>query len=312
MAARSSVNTLSPPQARDARAFAPADSEALLDALGRLQRELDVLRGREEAQLAALHRLEEQLHHAATVQRDLLPARLPRVKGLEVEVFHRSAETIGGDAYDCFRLDDHRVAFVLSDATGHGVPAALLSSYVQRSLRGGGTSPPDEVLRDVNTDLLGRNLSECQFVAALFAVYDETERVLRWARGGAPYPVLVRPGESPRSLVSEGPLVGACDSPEFQVVEFRLQAGDTVFFFTDGLEAVAPSPADAATTTETTRGTSRVPSSSIDGRELTWLGVLGRGSVADAVDVLRARTESLATSEAALDDVTVFALRCAG
>lgn len=312
MAARSSVNVLAPFQAAATRPAPRADAAALLESLERLQREFDLLRAREEAELAALRHLEEQLHHAATVQRDLLPATLPAIRGLDVDVFHRSAETLGGDAYDCFRLDDHRIAFVLSDATGHGVPAALLSSYVQRGLRGRGTSPPDDVLREVNADLFGRNLSECQFVAALFAVYDETTGVLRWARGGAPYPVLVRPGEPPRALVSEGPLVGACDSPVFEVAEWTLADGDTVFFYTDGLEAVAPVVADLATQTAAARSTTHREGPPSNSREMRWLGELGCRPISEAILSVRTQTESPAKTGAMLDDVTVFALRRTG
>lgn len=289
-----------------------SDPNALLLALERLQREFDELRLREEAQVAALHRLEEQLHHAATVQRDLLPAKLPEARGLDVRVFHRSAETLGGDAYDCFRLDDQRVAFILSDATGHGVPAALLASYVHRGLRGRGVIAPDEVLRDVNADLLGRNLSECQFVAALYAVYDEHGRTVRWARGGAPYPILVRPGTAPARLVSAGPLVGACETPTFEITECSMTAGDTLLLFTDGVETLTRSantkvaiPGPAATSKQT-------PFPCPTDAELAWAGELAQGSPDAAVSAIIAQSEGLARNHATVDDITVFILRCTG
>ena len=81
----------------------------------------------------------------------------------------------------------------VADATGHGIPAALLTVYIKRALRGKEIEngsyrilSPDEVLSRLNDDILDARLSECQFVAAVYAVLNTTTLELTVARGGAP------------------------------------------------------------------------------------------------------------------------------
>lgn len=190
-----------------------------------------------------VHRIDDQLRLAASLQRNL-QAPLPTVDGLDVHAFYRPADIISGDAYGVHRLDETHVAVTVADATGHGLPAGLLSTFVKRSLRGKELTStgyrllePDEVLVRANADILETQLQECQFVTALYAVYDESTRTIRWARGGAPYPILVRRGDRPRQIISNGPLLGAMTRARFEIVEHQLDPGDTLIFHTDGLDA---------------------------------------------------------------------------
>jgi hypothetical protein len=122
--------------------------------------------------------------------------------------------------------------------------AGLLATYVKRSLDStgltqneDGTPPPNEILAGLNKHILDIQLEECQFITAAYVVYNERTRLMRWARAGAPYPILVRPGEQPRELVSSGPLLGVLPEARFEVAQRQLSPGDTVVFHTDGLDA---------------------------------------------------------------------------
>lgn len=219
--------------------FGDAQSELLA-----LQLEVDLLRHREAAQRADIRRLDDELRLAASLQCDL-HASLPAAKDVDIHVLYRPADVISGDTYDVTRLDESHIAITVADATGHGLPAGLLSVFVKRSLCGKELTgdgyrllDPDEVLARANADILGTELQECQFVTALYAVYDETTRILTWARAGAPYPILVRAGEPPQHLFSDGPLLGVLPHAPFEMVELRLKPGDTVLFHTDGLETL--------------------------------------------------------------------------
>jgi serine phosphatase RsbU (regulator of sigma subunit) len=223
----------------------PAQSaESLVGSMNSLRARLNELMRREQLQLATIKRLESQLREAGAMQRAFLPERIPDIKGIKVEVLYRPADHVSGDIYAVHRLDDTHVAFAVADATGHGLGAALLSALIHPSLRGSERAgsaarlfEPDEVLLRVNEDILGVGLADCQFVAALYAVYDEQTGIVRWARGGAPYPVLVREGQPVAALISEGPLVGTFESPHFEVAELRLEPGDRFMIFSDGAEA---------------------------------------------------------------------------
>ncbi len=160
--------------------------------------------------------LDGQLRLASQVQRDLLPDPLPNLDGIDCRTLYCPAGYVSGDTYDIARIDETHVAISLADATGHGVPAALLTVLIKHYFRGKEVLdgsyriiPPDEVLSRLNRDLIDTNLSQCQFVAGLHSVYDTTTRHIVWARGGAPYPILIRQGQFARQVRSAGGLIGA-------------------------------------------------------------------------------------------------------
>jgi hypothetical protein len=225
--------------------FAPPAAVTLTPRYGSsLEREVDALRRRDAAQQSVIERLDAELRLAASLQRSL-HSPPPAVDGVDFHTLYRPAYMVSGDTYELARLDDSHVAVSLADATGHGVSAGLLSVYVNRSLRGAETHggrhrllSPDEVLTRANSDLLDAELQDCQFVAGLYAVYCEPTRVIRWARAGSPYPILIRHGEAPRQLSSNGPLLGVLPGARFEVCELQLNPGDSLLFHTDGLDAL--------------------------------------------------------------------------
>lgn len=194
---------------------------------------------------AVFEHLDEQLRLAGQVQRDLLPNPMPVSASASFHALFLPVDHVSGDIYDVVRLDESHLAVSLADATGHGMPAALLTVLIKRSFRGKTIEngsyrimEPGEVLANVNRELLEMNLSHCQFVTGLHGVYDEEGRCLRWARGGVPHPVLVTCDADPAFVRSTGVLLGAVERPLFDVVEQPLQPGDKVYFYTDGLEAL--------------------------------------------------------------------------
>jgi len=269
---------------------------------GALQRELEELRSREEKYKEDISRWDQQLRLASVIQRDLLPSRLPAIDGLDVHILYHPLDMLSGDSYDVIRLDDSHVAFSLSDATGHGLPAALLSAFVKRSLRGRERMDrgerflePDEVLARVNSDLLDTELEECQFVAALYAVYDVATRTIRWARGGTPYPILARCGRRPDRIISEGPIVGACNGPRFELVERQLDPGDTLIFHTDGLEALL------------LKDQAHLGCCGLDRTD--WFHALGRRSLLHQLEEVQERLVNFHEADGSADDVTILALQ---
>ncbi len=293
-----------------------------------LLQEVQTLRQREQAQRVALQRLQDQVRSAAELQQDLLPARLPSVRGLQIHTLYRPAETVSGDLYDIVRLDAHRVAFTLADATGHGLPAGMLSALAHRSLAGKHAVHPAQVLEQANQDVLDLQLPDCQFVGAVYAVFDEMSRELTWARGGLPYPILVRDGCA-RQVSSTGPALGAVEAASFELVRLILRPGDRVLFHTDGVDAVlchspsspkgegpgervAPSPSKA----EGARGGSpkgwgegKAPRLCHDLTQTGWFAQLARRELARQLPDL---DDCLAAARRAfheIDDLTVVALQ---
>lgn len=194
------------------------------------------------AQRRTIARMRDQFDRAAALQRDL-QAPMPPVAGAVLQTLFRPAGDVSGDSVHAARLDESNVAIVLADAAGHDLAAGMLSMVVMQSLRSAGRNAstgsacdPARVLLQANEDLLDAGLTDGSFVTAVYAVYHETTRTLRWARAGAPHPILVRRHHPPNRLASQGVVLGAVRRPHFETGEVRLQPGDAVVFHTDGLD----------------------------------------------------------------------------
>ncbi|HUU83436.1 MAG TPA: PP2C family protein-serine/threonine phosphatase [Phycisphaerae bacterium] len=269
--------------------------------LSRLRDEVAELRERDRIRGDSASHFDTQLQLASQMQRDLLPHPLPQVRGARLHTLYRPADHVSGDIYDVLRLDDSHVGLSIADATGHGMPGALLTMFIKRTMRGketyGGAShllSACEVLEVLNRELLEAHLTQCHFVTALYATFSEDTRRVCWARGGAPYPILIRPGLPAQQLRSDGTLLGVLEEPQFERVELTLEPGDVMVFHTDGLDALL---------LDRTR-----PGRYDDITETPWFKSLRCGSIADHLAQIRDRLEETSPSGWPVDDLTIVAL----
>ena len=200
-------------------------------------------------------RLVREAHEAGELQRELLPTRPLAIPGFSTRVVYRSAGEVSGDMYGFARIDTDRSAIWLADVCGHGLPAAMLTGFVKQclsdstALSRGQRDEPEGVLHRLNGELLRQELSGCNFAACSWAVVDHRSHRVSWARGGTPYPLLLRQGQAAAELRSAGTVLGAIDEPELQRCSVTLEPGDSVIFHSDGLDALlrgdAPLPLDS-------------------------------------------------------------------
>ncbi len=221
-----------------------ADVLALLALVSKLQNEIHDLKEQQEQLSENYQYLDEQIRLASQVQRDLLPGSTD-FQNIDFHTLYKPIDCVSGDIYDITRLDETHLGISLADASGHGMPAALLSVFLKRSFAGKEISgdsyrilDPTEVLYKVNRELLETNLKQCQYVTGLHAVYYEPARTLTFARGGMCYPILIRKNEPAKQLRSEGPIIGALEESSFESMTVYMEPGDSILFYTDGLEAL--------------------------------------------------------------------------
>ncbi|MHC4711810.1 MAG: PP2C family protein-serine/threonine phosphatase [Planctomycetota bacterium] len=191
----------------------------------------------------AYARLDSELRLAQKLQTSLLPQSLPQLPGVFFATKFVSSGRVAGDFYDIFRLDETHVGFYIVDAIGHGVPAALLTVFIKKGIRTKEISgneyriiPPEEVLTNLNNDLISEDLSESPFVTICYCIYDTTTRELEYARGGHPYPLLIRRGGESLTLEAEGALLGIVEE-KFDSEKVTLEEGDKLLLFSDGVDA---------------------------------------------------------------------------
>lgn len=172
---------------------------------------------------------------AQVVQRSLLPQTLPVLPGVELAVHWQPASGVGGDAFDVALLTPECLAISISDVSGKGVPAALLMSNVQGTIRAVARgSDPAAICAHLNRSLVGQ-ISDARFVTLVLAMLDPRTRRVAYANAGHNYPVRVsRSGEATR-LDRGGPVLGVLPDASYELGSLTLEPGDRLVFFTDGI-----------------------------------------------------------------------------
>ncbi|MFB7353111.1 SpoIIE family protein phosphatase [Streptomyces gardneri] len=180
------------------------------------------------------NRLTLQLQHA------IMPPVKPPLDapGLDVAVRYRPAESeslVGGDWYDAVVLPSEKVLLCVGDVAGHGVEAATGMVVLRNALRGLAVTGagPGQLLSWLNS--VAHHLTAHVTATAVCGIYDPGSRTLRWARAGHLPPVLVRGDEAHDLPLLRGLLLGALEEAEYEEAELRLEPGDTVLMYTDGL-----------------------------------------------------------------------------
>ena len=181
--------------------------------------------------------IEQELRMARSIQQALLPQDLPQLEGWQITPYYQPAREVGGDFYDFFELEDGRLGVVEGDATGKGMPAALVVSATCSMLRAVaqalGSSSPGEVLSRVNETLLAR-IPPNMFVTCFYAVLDPSSGRLVYANAGHD-PPYVRRGGHAEELRARGMPLGLMPEMGYEEKETILQAGEAALFYSDGL-----------------------------------------------------------------------------
>src|SRR5215203_1156407 len=173
-----------------------------------------------------------------------MPKEVPKLEGWEIAPFYRPAREVGGDFYDVFDLEEGRVGVVVGDATGKGVPAALVVSATSSMLRAVaqalGSSSPGEVLGRVNEILFAR-IPPNMFVTCFYTILEPKSGSLTYANAGHDLPYLRRRGGEAEELRARGMPLGLMPGMSYEEKEIELEAGEIALFYSDGLvEAHAP------------------------------------------------------------------------
>ncbi len=194
-------------------------------------------------------KLQEEMQTAASIQRAHMPRKIPTLNGVQVGVVYRPATYVSGDIYDIAQLDEHRSAFFIADAVGHGVPAALMTMIIACGLHkvdGVGPEarvvPPAEALFRLNNAMTLHTGGSSRFATAVYGVFDARTGEVTLAGAGHPPPLIVRQGDEGvvERIEPEGPLLGVFAGADFGQTTVRLDPGDLLILFSDGFEVAFP------------------------------------------------------------------------
>ena len=202
----------------------------------RMRREIQAREERLKQQAHARERIEQELHVARRIQQASLPEAVPALEGWEIYPSYLPAREVGGDFYDFLELEDGRLGLVVGDATGKGVPAALVMSTtcgMIRAVTQASDYSPGEVLQRVN-EALATRIPANMFVTCFYGVLDPGTGSFAYANAGHDLPY-VRRGGYAEELMARGMPLGLMPGMSYEEKEIILGEGDRALFYSDGL-----------------------------------------------------------------------------
>lgn len=243
-------------------------------------------------------RIRAELEFARAIQHSALPSvfpPFPERREFELYATMDTAREVGGDFYDFFFVDTDKLALVMADVSGKGIPAALLmmkSKTLIKSLTESGLSPR-EVITLANRKLCEGNDAE-MFVTAWLGIWEISSGRLTCVNAGHEYPILRRADGSCELYRDRHWLVlGAMESARYEQYELRLSPGDTVFLYTDGVT-------EATDTDLRLYGTDRLIQAIDRTRD---------GSAEALIEAVTADIAGFVGTAPQFDDITMMALR---
>jgi serine phosphatase RsbU (regulator of sigma subunit) len=210
------------------------------------------------------------------------------------------ARTVGGDFYDCFMLDAHRLFFVVADVSGKGLAASLFMALAKSllksiALRGG--DDPGTILVRANAEI-ARDNRESLFITAFAGLLDLRTGALAFCNAGHEPPYVKKPGERPERLEHPGgPPLCVMDDYEYLPAHHQMAAGETLAVVTDGITEAMNSRSELYGTERLAERLAALP---------------GATSPEETLDAIDADARRFAGSAEQYDDITMLCVRWNG
>ena len=233
-------------RSREANAYTEKDGEALAAFAAQASPAIDSALIHQKVLQEGGSEAERDLVMAHEIMARLIPQKSPRIPGFEVASINIPAKIVGGDLLDYIVLPDDHFGFLVADASGNGVPSALLMTGFRALFRGLIKIDINirSVFRNANQQLVESTAAH-QFVSAFYAALDATTGRLIYVNGGHVPPLLLRVGQPERKLDMGGPVLGVLAAASYHEDSVVLRPGDVLIFYSDGLSE-AESPAGEA------------------------------------------------------------------
>jgi sigma-B regulation protein RsbU (phosphoserine phosphatase) len=186
----------------------------------------------EEARIRSL----EEARTARNIQINLLPKSNPKIKGYDIAGMSVPASDVGGDYFDFILLDDHRLGIALGDVSGKGLPAALVMSNLQATIRSLASMnlTSRECLERANK-LLYRSTDAKTFISLFYGILDTKKNTLCYANAGQNLPLLVSHDKKTTPLQNHGLVLGTKKDVTYKAEEIQIKPGDRLLIYSDGI-----------------------------------------------------------------------------
>jgi phosphoserine phosphatase RsbU/P len=188
-----------------------------------------------DQQLTEIHK---ELEVARRIQQSILPAAFPDSTNFRVAARYVPMTSVAGDFYDFIVADNGHAGLLIADASGHGIPAALIASMVKLAATSQrlNAANPSRLLSGMNAALCGN--TQNQFVSAAYVYLDSETREIRYSAAGHP-PMLLLRSDEVIPIEENGLLLAIFDCATYSNAALPLHAGDRLLLYTDGIVEAA-------------------------------------------------------------------------
>ena len=190
---------------------------------------------------AELVDIQSDLSVAREIQQGILPRtfalKLPDADSMDVFASMEAAKDVGGDFYDFFPIDDHRIGFAIADVSGKGVPAAIFMAVSHTLIKATGIRDlaSNECMETVNDILCGESVGS-MFVTVFYGIYDLQTGMIDYTNAGHNPPYILHADGSVEMLKNDGNLVlGVMEGMKYTRNSLQLNPGDALVMYTDGV-----------------------------------------------------------------------------
>ncbi len=180
--------------------------------------------------------MKEEMKMAKSIQMNLLPQQAPLIEGYEMSAINIPAKAVGGDYYDYIELPDSKWGFCIGDITGKGMPAALLMSSLQASLRSQALINVESAncVQNINK-LLYNNTESHRFATLFYGVLNPEEHKIKYCNAGHDQPILLRKAKLENQLESTGLILGVMEEFPYDSAMIDIEVDDVLILYTDGI-----------------------------------------------------------------------------
>ncbi|RLE23332.1 MAG: hypothetical protein DRJ08_02710 [Acidobacteria bacterium] len=192
----------------------------------------------------AREKLEREILIARDIQQKLLPQQLPEMPEIDMKAAMETYGEVGGDYYDAIRLSETKLFFLMADVTGKGIPASLIMSAVQSSLKTLITTGHHNLVQIAESlnKLISETTETNKFVSMFLGILDTKAPTLSYLNAGHNHPILFnRNHTDTRELIRGGMVLGLFEDAVFESDTIAVTPGDTLFLYTDGLTEICDS-----------------------------------------------------------------------
>ena len=243
--------------------------------------------------------IQSDLSVAREIQQAILPRTfelsMPDAASVDIYASMHAAKDVGGDFYDFFPIDDHRIGFTIADVSGKGVPAAIFMAVSRTLIKATGLRDmgSNECMRTVNDILCGESVGS-MFVTVFYGIYDLKTGLVDFTNAGHNPPYILHADGTVEMVKSECNLVlGALEGIDYKNGSLQLEPGDTLVMYTDGV----------------TEAENKVQAQFENSRLEAVLAEMKGSSSKQIVDTVNAKVKEFSDGAPQSDDITQLVIR---